>query len=132
MVRLPTTSMDSMTRSGPNAGSLAAAARLDSVTSTSSLVRGRGLGSASAALGAASPAPNAHAKATQNHRIRRESSAAVRRAASVAIALLPFTLAVVADGLGVHLAFLLVPLLLVLALVVLTMRPVPDDAPARV
>jgi fucose permease len=60
------------------------------------------------------------------------ASAAASMAASVAIAVLPFTLAVLADGLGVHLAFLLVPLLLVLALVVLTTRPVPDDAPVLV
>lgn len=46
-------------------------------------------------------------------------------AAGLASGLAPFTLAAVADTLGVHTAFLVVPLLLVVALVLVLARPVP-------
>jgi fucose permease len=58
------------------------------------------------------------------------ASAAASISASVAIAIAPFALGVLADAAGVHTAFLLVPLLLVTALVILVLRPVPDVAAA--
>ncbi len=62
------------------------------------------------------------------------ASAASSIAGSIAIATAPFVLGVLSDTVGFHAAFLLVPILLLVALVVLTVRPVPDDVsppPAR-
>jgi MFS family permease len=56
------------------------------------------------------------------------ASAAASISASIAIAIAPFALGVLADIAGVHTAFLLVPLLLTTALVILVVRPVPDVA----
>ena len=58
------------------------------------------------------------------------ASAAASVSASIAIAVAPFALGVLADSVGVHVAFLLVPALLVAALVILVARPVPDVAAA--
>ena len=56
------------------------------------------------------------------------ASAGASIAASVAIAVAPFVLGVIADAVGMHMAFLLVPVLLVTGLVILVARPVPDVA----
>ena len=47
-------------------------------------------------------------------------------AAAVAGGIAPFALGVLSDAAGIHLAFLLVPLFLVLALAILVIKPVPD------
>jgi fucose permease len=56
------------------------------------------------------------------------AAAAASIAGSVAMAIAPITLGALADAIGFHLAFLLVPALLVLALLLLVLRPVPDPA----
>ena len=47
--------------------------------------------------------------------------------ASVGIAIAPFALGAMADAIGFHTAFLLVPALLGTALVIVLLRPIPDD-----
>jgi fucose permease len=47
------------------------------------------------------------------------------------MAIAPFALGTLSDTIGFHAAFLLVPLLLAVALVILVVRPVPDAAPTR-
>ncbi|MCX6431257.1 MAG: MFS transporter [Actinobacteria bacterium] len=60
------------------------------------------------------------------------ASAASSIAGSIAIAIAPFALGVLSDTVGFHIAFLLVPLLLAGALVILVVRPEPDVvAPLR-
>lgn len=54
------------------------------------------------------------------------ASASASLYGSVAIAIAPFALGVLSDTIGFHLAFLLVPLFLLLAVVLLVVRPVPD------
>ncbi len=56
------------------------------------------------------------------------ASAASSIAASLAIGVAPFALGVLSDTVGFHLAFLLVPALLIVGLVILVARPVPDVA----
>ena len=45
---------------------------------------------------------------------------------SAAIAVAPFLLGVLSDTIGVHTAFLLVPALLAVALILMVARPLPD------
>jgi fucose permease len=54
------------------------------------------------------------------------ASAAASIGGSISIALAPFALGVLSDTVGFHLAFLLVPVFLLAALVILVVRPVPD------
>ena len=56
------------------------------------------------------------------------ASASASIAGSIAIAVAPFALGVLSDTVGFHLAFLLVPLFLGTALVILAVRPEPDAA----
>jgi fucose permease len=55
------------------------------------------------------------------------AAAAASIAGSIAIAVAPFGLGALSDAIGFHEAFLLVPAFLVLALVILIVRPVPDE-----
>jgi fucose permease len=55
------------------------------------------------------------------------AAAAASVAGSIAIAIAPFGLGALSDAIGFHEAFLLVPAFLVLALVILVVRPVPDE-----
>ncbi|CAB4956646.1 MAG: MFS transporter [Actinobacteria bacterium] len=55
------------------------------------------------------------------------AAAAASVAGSIAIALAPFGLGALSDVIGFHEAFLLVPAFLALALVILIVRPVPDE-----
>lgn len=55
------------------------------------------------------------------------AAAATSIAGSIAIALAPFGLGALSDAIGLHEAFLLVPAFLVVALVILIIRPVPDQ-----
>jgi predicted MFS family arabinose efflux permease len=72
-------------------------------------------------------------------RIIRASEGSTDRASSLALAftttaigLAPFVLGALAGSLGVHLAFLIVPVLLAVTLVLVVVRPVPEDViPAR-
>ena len=78
-------------------------------------------------------------------RIIRASEGSTDRASSLALAftttaigLAPFVLGALAGSLGVHVAFLIVPVLLAVTLVLVVVRPVPEDvrpsggrAPAR-
>ncbi len=50
---------------------------------------------------------------------------------SIAIVIAPVTLGALADAIGFHTAFLLVPAFMVISLVVLLVRPVADGGPAR-
>jgi len=50
-------------------------------------------------------------------------------AATTAIGGAPFILGAVSEAVGVHLAFLLVPVLLIAAFILVTIRPVAEDAP---
>ena len=59
------------------------------------------------------------------------ASASASIAGSISIAVAPVALGVLSDTVGFHVAFLLVPLLLVTALVILVMRPVADHAPSE-
>lgn len=54
------------------------------------------------------------------------ASAAASIAGSISMAISPFALGTLSDMIGFHLAFLLVPLLLAIALVILIVRPLPD------
>ena len=54
------------------------------------------------------------------------ASASASIAGSIAIAIAPFALGVLSDTVGFHVAFLLVPLFLAAALVILVVRPEPD------
>ena len=54
------------------------------------------------------------------------ASAAASIAGSVSMAIAPFALGALSDTIGFHLAFLLVPLFLAVALVLMVLRPVPD------
>ena len=56
------------------------------------------------------------------------ASAGASIAGSIAIALAPFALGVLSDTVGFHVAFLLVPAFLAMALVIIVIRPVPDGA----
>jgi len=59
------------------------------------------------------------------------ASAASSIAGSASMAIAPFALGTLSDTIGFHLAFLLVPLFLVVALTLMLLRPVPDvDVPA--
>jgi predicted MFS family arabinose efflux permease len=58
------------------------------------------------------------------------ASAAASVAASAAIAIAPFALGALSDVIGFHEAFLLVPAFLVVALVLMIVRPVPDQVGA--
>ena len=55
------------------------------------------------------------------------ATAAASVAGSIAIAIAPFALGFLSDAIGFHLAFLLVPLFLALALVLMVLRPVADS-----
>jgi len=55
------------------------------------------------------------------------AAAAASIAGSIAIALAPFGLGALSEAIGFHEAFLLVPAFLVIALVILVVRPVPDQ-----
>lgn len=57
------------------------------------------------------------------------ATATASMSASAAMATAPIFLGVVSDALGFHVAFLLVPVLLLAALTILVIRPVPDAAP---
>lgn len=59
------------------------------------------------------------------------ASASASIAGSISIAVAPVALGVLSDTVGFHVAFLLVPLLLVTALVILVMRPVADHVPSE-
>ena len=59
------------------------------------------------------------------------ASASASIAGSISIAVAPVALGVLSDTVGFHVAFLLVPLLLVTALVILVMRPVADHDPSE-
>jgi predicted MFS family arabinose efflux permease len=72
-------------------------------------------------------------------RIIRAAEGSTDRASSLALAftttaigLAPFVLGAVTGSLGVHVAFLIVPLLLVVTFVLVVVRPVPEDVPAPV
>ncbi|MDP1878520.1 MAG: hypothetical protein Q8M17_13305, partial [Actinomycetota bacterium] len=54
------------------------------------------------------------------------ASASASIAGSIAIGVAPIVLGLASDTIGFHLAFLLVPALLVVGLVILVIRPVPD------
>jgi predicted MFS family arabinose efflux permease len=54
------------------------------------------------------------------------ASAAASIAGSISMAFAPFALGTLSDTIGFHVAFLLVPLFLVVAFVILAIRPVPD------
>lgn len=54
------------------------------------------------------------------------ASAAASIAGSISMAIAPFALGALSDTIGFHVAFLLVPALLAVALVILVIRPVPD------
>ncbi len=54
------------------------------------------------------------------------ASAAASIAGSISIAIAPFALGTLSDTIGFQWAFLLVPLFLAIALVILVIRPVPD------
>jgi predicted MFS family arabinose efflux permease len=54
------------------------------------------------------------------------ASASASIAGSIAIAIAPFLLGVLSDAVGFHIAFLLVPVFLATALVIMVIRPVPD------
>lgn len=58
------------------------------------------------------------------------AAAAASVAGSLAIAVAPFGLGALSDVIGFHEAFLLVPVFLLVALVILVIRPVPDEAHA--
>ncbi len=60
---------------------------------------------------------------------RASASASIAGSASIAVA--PIALGVLSDTVGFHIAFLLVPLLLGVALAILIIRPVPDAAAPR-
>ena len=55
------------------------------------------------------------------------ASAAASFAGGIAIAVAPFALGAMSDAIGFHIAFLLVPAVLVIALGLMVYRPVPDD-----
>ena len=55
------------------------------------------------------------------------AAAAASVAGSIAIAVAPFCLGALSDVIGFHEAFLLVPVFLLVALVILIVRPVPDE-----
>ena len=55
------------------------------------------------------------------------ASAAASFAGGIAIAVAPFALGSMSDTIGFHLAFLLVPAVLLIALALMVFRPVPDD-----
>jgi predicted MFS family arabinose efflux permease len=59
------------------------------------------------------------------------ASAGASIAGSISMAIAPFALGTLSDTIGFHLAFLLVPLFLAIALVILVVRPVPDAAPIQ-
>ena len=59
------------------------------------------------------------------------ASAAASIAGSVSIAIAPFALGTLSDTIGFQWAFLLVPLFLAIALVILVIRPVADDGPTQ-
>jgi fucose permease len=72
-------------------------------------------------------------------RIIRAAEGSTDRASSLALAftttaigLAPFVLGAVAGSLGVHVAFLIVPLLLAVAFVLVVVRPVPEAVPEPV
>ena len=54
------------------------------------------------------------------------ASASASIAGSIAIATAPILLGVLSDNVGFHVAFLLVPIMLLIALAILLLRPVPD------
>jgi len=56
------------------------------------------------------------------------ASASASIAGSIAIAIAPIVLGMISDALGFHVAFLVVPVLLLGALTILIIRPVPDLA----
>lgn len=58
------------------------------------------------------------------------ASAAASIAGSISMAIAPFALGTLSDTIGFHLAFLLVPVFLAVALAILVVRPVPDVTPA--
>ncbi len=59
------------------------------------------------------------------------ASAQASVAGSVAGAMAPFALGVLSDTVGFHVAFLLVPVFLGVALLIMVIRPVPDVVPTR-
>ena len=59
------------------------------------------------------------------------ASPAASVAGGIAIAIAPIALGAMSDTVGFHVAFLLVPVLLTVALGLVLMHPVADDAPLR-
>jgi hypothetical protein len=72
-------------------------------------------------------------------RVMRASAGQADKAAGIASSgvgvagmIIPFVLAVLADGIGVHYAFLIVPALIAVSVILLRMRPVPAAVEPKV